>query len=349
MSRRVFTPIRLRFVLEDFALSTPGQQLLDRFVLGYPVDSGGIHKSDAVSVGACVVSGGIPEPLRAGRLKAGLTLFPTWEETVNEAMAVVVVPRGQGAEPNAPLVRKVLDRLPRGARCFVHGLLASTGDEAEALAQIAAQRGVELRSGTSVAATWRLPALAPPAGRVLKQGLAVVQGTAPWAEMNALEGLAPWTELRRAADLSVRTVRRLEGDEVWRHLDAEPAMAELLAAALSRTDSPLGGALHDGRTEDLMAPGRARQLAKTPRAWIVEDADGFRSTLMVLNGVVGDFNVAVRDSSDQVWSAQIFRPLPPLEHHYNRLAEAIESFLVNGACWSLRRSIRIAALVERMK
>ena len=43
-------PLRqLAFVLEDFALQTPAQQLLDRFLFGYR-RNGGFHKLDGVRI-----------------------------------------------------------------------------------------------------------------------------------------------------------------------------------------------------------------------------------------------------------------------------------------------------------
>ena len=223
----------VRFVLEDFALETPGQQLLDRFLLGYPNDAGEIHRPSNRSVTACVLANDWADNFRGPRQKLGLHLKPTVEASVEGARSVVVVPRGNGSEPNPSLTRRVLEGLPRGARCFVHGVLAHTLADATALAEWAGTRGVELRSGTSVSVTWRLPDIHPPVGSRLTEGLIVVQGASPWAEMNALEGLAAWSERRRSAALAVRSVRRLMGKEVWQAFDNDPALEVLLASALS--------------------------------------------------------------------------------------------------------------------
>ena len=67
----------------------------------------------------------------------------------------------------------------------------------------------------------------------------------------------------------------------------------LLAAALSRSDTPQGNAVLDGRTEDLVGLGLISKLAQLPRGWLLEHQDGLRSAILVLDGVVADINFAI--------------------------------------------------------
>ena len=123
----------------------------------------------------------------------------------------------------------------------------------------------------------------------------------------------------------------------------------LLAAALSRSDSPQGDPVRDGRTQDMVGLGLVLKLSKNPRAWVLEHSDGVRSTIAVLDGVVADFNFAVELADGKVVSAQIYRPPAPQRHEFTRVAEVVEKFFVSGkAPWLPRRSILTAGLLAAL-
>ena len=81
-----------------------------------------------------------------------------------------------------------------------------------------------------------------------------------------------------------------------------------------------------------------------------DTGDGFRTSILVLDGVVGDFNFAVRASNGHVFSAQLFRAPPPLEQHYSLLAAAVEDFFETRKLpWPLERNLLIAGLLEAFR
>jgi len=121
----------------------------------------------------------------------------------------------------------------------------------------------------------------------------------------------------------------------------------LLAAALSRSHSPQGDPVLDGRTQDLVGLGLVPKLARNPRGWLLEHRDGLRSTILVLDGVVADFNFAVRGQDASIVSAQLFRAPAPAEQHFSRLAAVMEEFFrTGGAPWPIERNLFIAGLLE---
>jgi len=120
----------------------------------------------------------------------------------------------------------------------------------------------------------------------------------------------------------------------------------LLAAAISRSHTPLGDPVLDGRTQ-LVGLGLVPKLARNPRGWLLEHRDGLRTAILVLDGVVADFNFAVRAKSGDVLSAQLFRAPPPAEHHFSRLASVMEDFFRAGRpSWPIERGLLIAGLLE---
>jgi hypothetical protein len=97
-----------------------------------------------------------------------------------------------------------------------------------------------------------------------------------------------------------------------------------------------------------MAPGLLQLLAKNPRAWLVEHRDGTRMTIMVLDGVVADFNFALWTNGSGMLSAQLYRPPAPQRHEFSRLAEVIENFFRDRQVpWSLTRSMLTCELLDR--
>jgi hypothetical protein len=145
----------------------------------------------------------------------------------------------------------------------------------------------------------------------------------------------------------VRSVQFLEGKSLWRAGDKGLWSWPLLAAAISRSNTPQGDPVLDGRTQDLVGLGLVPKLARNPRGWLLEHSDGLRTALLVLDGVVADFNFAVRAQDGTVVSAQLFRAPPPAEQHFSRLTAVMEDFFCGGqAPWLVERNLLIAGLLE---
>ena len=343
-------PLRhLAFVLEDFALQTPAQQLLDRFLFGYRRNDA-FHKLDGVRVsvaraGDLQSPSTAPDPLRARATEAGLQLTDL-PAAVRDAEAVIIIPRADSASPAVPNLAAALTNAQRGAPCFVFGALAPDLATARTFTTLAAARQITLAAGTTLPVTWRLPQVDLPANAPVDEALIVVQGPSPLAELHALDGLLPVLERRAGGERGVRQVKFLSGRDLWRAGDRREWSWGLLAAALSRSDSPQGDALVDGRTQDLVGLGLVPKLATDPRGWLLEHADGVRTALLCLDGVVADFNFAVRLRDGSEVSAQLFRAPTPAQEHYSRLAATIETFFRTGEPpWSLSRALLTAGLL----
>src|ERR1043166_8261034 len=337
---------KIAFLLEDFQVPSPGQQLLDRFLIGYPRD-GEFHRSKNLQVSAWLPSPGNPANFGRRAQDFSLRLATSAEDALREADGVVVAPRGAGVKASDELIRLALEKAPSGASVFIHGALGNTLEGARLHMKQAASRHIALVVGTPTAVTWRLPEIDLPLGTPLREALIVVQGRPLEAELHALEGLLPVLERRRGGEAGVRGIRRLEGTAVWMAGDRGDWSWPLLAAAISRSDTPQGDAVKDGRTQDLVGMGLVPRLAAHPRAWLIEHRDGLRTTVLVLDGVVADFNFAVKTSDGREFSAQLYRPPPPGEQHFSRLAEVIENFFRGlPPPWPLERSLLIAGLVE---
>ena len=72
-------------------------------------------------------------------------------------------------------------------------------------------------------------------------------------------------ERRKGGETGVRAVQMIEGDAVWKARRRQARWSrELLVSALSRSDTPQGQTIVDGRTQDLVAKGELPKLVKNP-------------------------------------------------------------------------------------
>src|SRR5207244_9071179 len=153
-----------------------------------------------------------------------------------------------GAVADDSLGTIALETAPEGTACFVHGALAGSLETARRQTRRAESRNISLVAGTPLAVTWRLPEIDLPRDTPLSEALIVVQGGSLEADLNALDGLLPVIERRRGGETGIRSVRFLEGKDLWRAGDKGLWSWPLLASAISRSDALQGETVTDGRT-----------------------------------------------------------------------------------------------------
>jgi len=340
---------KIAIVVEEFTLRSPAQQLLDRFLIGYPRD-GEFRRLDNCQVWLHVVSGGSDTEVGRRVKDHDLRVAESIDRTLANADGVIVVWRGAGSKANDDLLRATLHSMQSGTLCFVHGALASGRNAARQSAALAKSRGLVLCSGTSTAVTYRLPEVDLPPKAKTREALIVVQGPFPDAEHEALEGLLPAIERRRGGETGVKSVRSIQNDEVWRAGREGLWSWSLLAAAISHSNTVQGDPVKDGRTQDIVGQGLIQALAKNPRGWVLEHHDPMRTTILVLDGAVADYNFAIRLADGGTVSAQLYRPPEPAQEQFSRLAAAIEELFRKGkAPWAIERSLLVAGLLDEFK
>ena len=292
--------MKLQFISDQFELRTPVQQLLDRFLIGYP-HRGAFHKPD------CQITLVMPEKnaLVERRMKDyGLH----WQ------------PEASGAEATL-----VFNRSQRAAN-FVYG---------------APLEPVRCVSGTAVRGAWLLPEIAPP--KSVAKAVMIVQGAYPMAEMEALDALLP---LIWKSQTKILEVVQLRDSGFWQTLKRD--YWPLVKSAMSRSDSPQGDPVRDGRTQDLVGLGLLEELVKSPRGWLVELQDGMQFVIAVMDGAIADYNVALQTRAGGIVSAQVYRPPAPAEHHYSRLAAMLEHCFRRGETpWPIEQSVFTAEFLKR--
>ncbi len=232
----------------------------------------------------------IPEALRCGgdriAVDAVLTIVEQDDYPSND--------RGQILLPSYDFFQQcvqVFEDEGRAVPYFNHKQLSFSFEQAQTMVKTANRLRFPLLAGSSLPVTWRLPDVDIPLGAEVEEAVMVGVGAFDGMDFDALEALQCMLERRKGGETGVKAVQLLEGDDVWAAGNAGRWSKDLLSSALSRSDTPLGLTVLDGRTQDLVASGVLPQLVKNPAAYCIEYTDGTRATLLMLNGAIMDFNI----------------------------------------------------------
>ena len=106
--------------------------------------------------------------------------------------------------------------------------------------------------------TWRLPDIELPLDCEIENALMVGVRRLRRDGLHALEALQCMVERRKGGETGVQAVQMIEGDAVWKAGEEGRWSKELLTSALSRSDTPQGLTIEDGRTQDLVGTGSCR-------------------------------------------------------------------------------------------
>ena len=230
---------------------------------------------------------------------------------------------------------------------FNHKQLSFSFPEAQNMVKTAARMKFPLLAGSSMPVTWRLPDVDIPLGAPVQEAVMVGVGRFDGMDFDALDAMQCMLERRKGGETGVKAVQLLEGDDVWAARKAGRWSEDLMSSALSRSDTPLGLTVLDGRTQDLALPGVLPQLVKDPAAYCIEYNDGTRATLLMLNGAIRDFNISVRVAGHGMVSTQFFMPPPPNQTYSACLARKIEQmYQTRNAPYPVQRTLLTTGLLE---
>lgn len=164
-------------------------------------------------------------------------------------------------------------------------------------------------AGSSLPVTWRIPSVEFPDGARAEEAVCVGYGGVDSYDFHALESIQCMVERRRGGESGVRWLQAYKGEQFWEAHVANVWPHDLVEAALCRshTLTPARPGFNDifPSLEDM------RRLVKDPVAYRYEHADGLRCTMLLMNGLVRDFNFAARIAgAKEIFSTQLYLPMP---------------------------------------
>lgn len=358
-------PKRIAIIATVWRYLSHAQHMGDRFLVGYPWE-GRWHRPPLKVVSAYVDQRGVGDQSAERAAEFGFHLAPTIAEALRcggPQLAVdgVVVIGEHGNYPVNELgqvqypryeffkqIAAVFEADGRSVPVFNDKHLSYSFDKAREMVETSRRLSFPMLAGSSLPVTWRLPAVDVPHGADLAEAMVVGAGPADVIGFHGLEALQCLVERRRGGETGVRAVQMIDGGDVWRAGDAGRWSWKLLAAALSRTDTRVGLGVGDGRPNELIESGELKCLCKNPAAYSIEYRDGFRATLLLLDGALGDFVGAwrLRGKSTPV-STQFLLPPKPNVAYSACLMRAVEELIVTGkAPYPVERTLLTSGTLE---
>src|ERR1700734_3574469 len=317
----------------------------DRTVGAQPEAMSDLSKTRAQQFGFRLCSN-IPEALRCGgdriAVDAVLVIVEQDDYPSND--------RGQILLPSYDFFQQcaqVFEDEKRAVPYFNHKQLSYSFEQAQTMVKTANRLRFPLLAGSSLPVTWRLPDVDIPLGAQVEEAVMVGVGAPGGMDFDALEALQCMLERRKGGETGVKALQLLEGDDVWAAGNSGSWSKDLLSSALSRSDTPMGLTVLDGRTQDLVASGVLPQLVKDPAAYCIEYTDGTRATLLLLNGAIMDYNIAASVAGHGIVSTQFFLPPPPNVTDSACLAAKIEqTFHTGSAAYPVERTLLTTGVLE---
>jgi len=328
--------------------------IVGRFLDGFPVYGGeGLHRPDFEIASIYIEQ--TPEATDLGRAKArrhGVRLSSTIADalTLGTGRLAVDAVLLIGEHGDYPLNAKLQKLYPRGrffretadvvrasgagrvVPVFIDKHLSYSRPEAQEMVATARELKVPLMAGSSLPVTWRLPDLEVPLGRRWDGAVVASRGDIEIFGFHALETLQCMVERRdrRGRPQGVAAVTCLEGNAVWEAEAAGVWSRPLLDKALARSHTLNPGDVRQN-TRDYRVPTGPEALTRFahPVAFVVEYADGFRATALILNGHVDDTTVAASVEGRPV-STLVYLPAPPGARFFDPLVLRIEDFFRTG-------------------
>ena len=334
------------------------QHFVDRFLEGYGWQ--GKHHRPPFDLAGLYVDQ-VPEgDLSRERSRRHKTkIFPTVEETLTLGGSKLAVdgvliiaehglyPRtekGQTLYPRNDFFQRtvrVFESSGRSVPVFNDKHLSTDWNECVAMVEASRRLKFPFLAGSSLPVTWRIPSVEIPLGTPMEESVCICYGGIDSYDIHGLETAQCMSERRAGGEPGVKSVRAIRGPEVWEQLGKNANTRRLFLSALARSFTCKGPSGYLCAPPDL---DWLKREMRNPVAYYIEHLDGFKTTLFLLSGVVTDFTYAGLAKSGQVFSCQMYLPMPPavttLADFFNPLVNNIERMMLdNAAPYPIERTL----------
>lgn len=165
------------------------------------------------------------------------------------------------------------------------------------------------QAGSSLAVTWRTPSVEMPLGAKIREALCVCYGGVDSYDFHGLETIQCMVERRQGGESGVKWVQAYRGAAFWQALRDGVWSKELMNAALCRSHTLTPA--RPGFSNIFPSVEDMQRIVKDPVAYNYEHNDGLKCTMLLMSGLVRDFNFAARvDGHSKPWSTQMYLPMP---------------------------------------
>jgi hypothetical protein len=332
--------------------------MAERFLAGYPIQ-GKWHRPPLEVVSAYVDQHPANDQSKQRAEEFGFKLYPTIAEALRRGGdklavdAVLIIGEhgdyplnkfGQKQYPRYEFFTQVADVFKKDGRTapvFNDKHLSWKWDWAVEMVEISRKLGFPFLAGSSLPVTWRMPSIDLPFGAEVEEILCVAMGAVDSYDFHALETIQCMAERRKGGETGVKAIQALRGDIVWKDGGWDPKLFE---ACLCRSQTL---AQAPGFSHRYPTPEQMRTWVKEPVAYKLEFSDGLKATMLLLNGLVGDFTFAARLKGQAEPLSTLFYlpPNPNVTYSAALMSKAEEMFVTGKTPCPIERTLLTTGLV----
>lgn len=245
-------------------------------------------------------------------------------------------------------IAKVFEKSGRAVPVFNDKHLSWNWDWAKEMYDTSRRLKFPFMAGSSLAVTWRTPSVEMPYGAKVREAVCVGYGGVDSYDFHALETLQCMVERRKGGESGVKWLQAYRGDAFFKAMQEGVWSRELMDAALCRSHTLTPS--REGFNNDFPTVDSMKRLLKNPVAYVYEHNDGLKSTMLLMNGLVQDFNFASSiDGQRDPFSTQMYLPMPPartsLANFFSPLVNNVEKmFLTGKATYPVERTLLTTGL-----
>lgn len=342
---------KLAAVITTFFKYSHAQHIVDRFLDGYGWN--GTHHYPPMDLVALYVNQVGANDLsreRAARHPA-MKIYPTIADALTLGTGKLAVdgvvlvgehgnyPRNEKGQTKYPRyeffqeIVKVYRASGRSVPLFSDKHLSWNWEWARQMYDTSREMRFAFSAGSSLPVTWRTPPVEMPLGSRISEALCVCYGGVDSYDFHGLETIQCMVERRRGGETGVEWIQAYRGDKFWEAMREGVWPRALMEAALTRSHTLTPA--RPGFGDIFPSPEDMRRLVRDPVAYRYQHADGLKCTVLLMNGLVRDFNFAAYvNGSPDPWSTQMYLPMPDgrttLANFFSPLVNHMESLFLTG-------------------
>jgi len=341
--------LKLAAIVTVFRRHSNAQHILDRLLDGYGWN-GQYHRPHMDLVALYVDQIGADDLSRERESRHPLlNSYPTIAEALTLGGSTLAVDgvvlvgqdgryptskNGQTEYPGYQFFKQIVDVFQssnRTAPVFNQKHLSSAWVDAKHMYEVSRSMGFPFMAGSSIPVTRRIPSIEMPTGSKVREALCICYGEVD--NFHGLEAIQCMVERRSGGEVGVRWLQVYRGNRFWTALDQRVWSHELMQAALCRSHTLTPA--REGFNDILPSYDDMRRLVEDPIAYTYQHEDGLQCTVLLMNGLVGDFNFAAQLVEPlQIISTQMYRPMPDstttLANCFSPLVFNMERMFISG-------------------
>jgi|LakMenEpi03Aug12_release.lakeMendotaPanAssembly.Ray.scaffolds.fasta_scaffold32464_4 hypothetical protein len=358
---------KLAVITTEWRYHSHAWHMAERFLVGYPIN-GRWHRPAFDVVSAYVDQFPEKDLARKRSSEFGFKIYPSIAETLrcgSDKMAVDAVliigehgdyPKSEFEQTKYPRyeffkqVTDVYRKDGKTAPVFNDKHLSWKWEWAKEMVDVSRELNFAFCAGSSLPVTWRMPAIEMPFGQEVEELMSVAIGGIDSYDFHALEVIQCMAERRRGGETGVASMQALRGEAVWKAMETgswekggwNPRLFE---ACLTRSHTL---AQPESFSDRFPTSAQMREWVKDPIAYRFDYKDGTKATMLLMNGLVGDFTFSAKLKNQDEPLSTLFHlpPNPNVVYSAALMSKAEETFVNHKSPYPIERTLLTSGLVE---